>query len=813
MRQILIKKGLPVLVSSLLLLGLMTPLRTFGYETPNTGDPAEASTLETGTKAPVISEPVATANDYLQPGFAGVLPADATSVGETFIVNDIKYKVLTNDAGSKTVAVVANSYTGASYTIPSVVEFQSTTFYVTEIGDNAFENCTTLTSVILPGSISRIGDSAFKNTQITAITLPASLNSLSNFAFSSCTSLKTVRFKGGPPHTLGSGIFDGTLGCTIIVPRGSLPIFQLTFDVTNNDNVYIRDEAFPAPGTGLASDHVKQISMTLNWTGTTDRGITAASDMKYYIYRSDSNNITTVANCEANGTLINSGGTAGITTFDVTGLTASTTYWFNVVAENIDGNKSAYTSFTVITSDKDALSGAVNINVTQAGNAEKIDAGDILVAEVDGVYPTVAQSALSYQWYRGDSPISGATTGNYTVDSLSVDSAGTEISVKVTGAVDIYTGTLQSDPVVVDAVSLEGSISITGGTTPGSTLTLDTSSLRPNGATYTMQWYRNNEIITGQTGQSYILEKADLGKIISVVISGTENYSGTLSAQKTIPTAVPELPGNLQGVAKNREAILSWSAPFDGGSTITGYEVSKDGGASWKNIGMVTSYTVTGLTNNNSITLQVRAVNSTGNGSAASVTVTPAPTFIQRTLTDQATGITVSGLMDDTAILSVQSISIPAAGNSTAWDSVRKLETERKGHLYLLDISLTGDYSGEMTVSFPVDPSYNGKKLDVCHINGGTLETYSPTVENGVATFKVNSFSPFAVYAQTQSDSGGGTATVTPVTPTTTPTIPKTGDSSNLGLWLVLMSMALLASGLATWQLVKRRKNTFQTGK
>ncbi len=101
---------------------------------------------------------------------------------------------------------------------------------------------------------------------------------------------------------------------------------------------------------------------------------------------------------------------------------------------------------------------------------------------------------------------------------------------------------------------------------------------------------------------------------------------------------VPSAPQSFIANPGSDQVTLSWTAPnSDGGSAITNYQVSKDSGANWTNVGLTTSYTFTGLTSGTEYTFKVRAVNGTGNGAEASTTATPtaAPTVpaVPRNLT------------------------------------------------------------------------------------------------------------------------------------------------------------------------------------
>jgi len=93
---------------------------------------------------------------------------------------------------------------------------------VTSIGDKAFDGCYSLTSIAIPGSVTSIGDYAFYDCKsLTSITIPGSVTSIGDYAFCGCCSLTGITIPESVT-SIGDKAFDGCYSLTGIAIPGSV---------------------------------------------------------------------------------------------------------------------------------------------------------------------------------------------------------------------------------------------------------------------------------------------------------------------------------------------------------------------------------------------------------------------------------------------------------------------------------------------------------------------------------------------------------------------------------------------------------------
>jgi len=356
---------------------------------------------------------------------------------------------------------------------------------------------------------------------------------------------------------------------------------------------------------------VRSSSAILSWIEPSDHGGTEITG--YYI-------------------TANPGGISMIATTSpatLTGLTNGLTYTFSVVAINSRGK-------SVLTDDAWSPPLAPEANL-------------IILNAVTNVVAVPLNASASVSW---NSPVSngGLALTSYTV---TVSPGGASVVCAVTHATinGLTNGVSYTFSVVATNPIGDSASAVSAPVTPDSSLIVPAM---PRGVTAiagntsaTVSWTApvpNGSVpITGYIvtstpgGITTTVGPGSLTATVSGLTNGTA-YTFTVVATDSVgnslgsssvspitpfsPVTVPGAPIGVSATAGNASALVSWSAPFDGGASITGYTItSNPGGITTTTTSL--SATISGLTNGTAYTFTVVATNSVGNSSSSSSSATP----------------------------------------------------------------------------------------------------------------------------------------------------------------------------------------------
>ena len=115
--------------------------------------------------------------------------------------------------------------------IPSTVVYNGNTYNVTGIGSSAFSACDSLTSVMIPNSITHIDDGAFLQcTGLTTITIPNSVTSIGINAFEGCSNLINIILSDSLTTIDVYAFYDCVSLTNITIPNSVTSIKDNAFD-------------------------------------------------------------------------------------------------------------------------------------------------------------------------------------------------------------------------------------------------------------------------------------------------------------------------------------------------------------------------------------------------------------------------------------------------------------------------------------------------------------------------------------------------------------------------------------------------------
>ena len=167
-------------------------------------------------------------------------------------------------------------------------------------------------------------------------------------------------------------------------------------------------------------------------------------------------------------------------------------------------------------------------DVNGDGSVDSIDAGTVIDVEN---YMTTWDPTANAAYIRA-----GDINGDGSIDSIDaglfVDTENYLMSVnQITGVASLIT-------------SIEGTVTINGTAEYGKTLTADVSGITPTGAPLTYVW-KSAGVVAGN-GSTYIVKAEDIGKSVTVTVTGLWTYTGSIRSVAVKPTkavaAAPYVP-------------------------------------------------------------------------------------------------------------------------------------------------------------------------------------------------------------------------------------------------------------------------------
>ncbi len=475
-------------------------------------------------------------------------------------------------------------------------------------------------ALVIPSSlgghpVTSTGDQAFAEKGLTSLTIPASVTRMGWAGFIS-NSLTSVTFLGNAPFD-PTVVFDG---------NGSLSAVDVQFGTTgwgatfSDVPVHVVPIAPGAPTVYSFTGGNGQATVTF-----TEPASTGGSAITNYLveYKPTSDSSWTTFSHDASASTLS---------YVISGLTNGTSYDVRVSAVNTVGTSSASAASSATLGTTPS---APTVDSVTAGNAQVTVA--FTAPSSDGGSPV---TSYEYSLDDGFSWVSAAPTSSPIVVTGLTN--GTTYSVKLRAVNDVGAGSANT-AVSATPVTTPGAPTVDSVTAGNAQVTVAFTAPSSDGGssitdylveyklTSDSSWTTWSHDVSAST-RSYTVTGLTNGSTYDVRVAavnavGTGNASSTSSATPVTgrPAGAPTIRTNVIG---NGRVTLGISAPNNtGGTSITGYEYTVDGGATWLPVdssSTSTSLLIAGLQNGTTYVVKVRARNGAGGGAASKTrTVTP----------------------------------------------------------------------------------------------------------------------------------------------------------------------------------------------
>lgn len=114
--------------------------------------------------------------------------------------------------------------------IPKTLLINDSVYNINQINKKLFSDCTEITSIVIPSSVTHIGDSAFSGcTSLKSITIPSGIEEIKPYTFSGCINLEEISMSKGL-KAIGEGAFQGCSKLkTVTLPKSVVSIGEGAF--------------------------------------------------------------------------------------------------------------------------------------------------------------------------------------------------------------------------------------------------------------------------------------------------------------------------------------------------------------------------------------------------------------------------------------------------------------------------------------------------------------------------------------------------------------------------------------------------------
>ena len=149
---------------------------------------------------------------------------------------NLKYENLKYEIKDGTVTITGcDIKASGELIIPAIIEGKT----VTSIGNEAFRDCKSLTSITIGNGVTSIGGNAFLFCSLTSITIPDSVTSIEGGAFLGCTSLTSITIPDSVT-SIGRKAFYACTSLTAVTFLGAAPKARDGFSEIRGRRVFSR---------------------------------------------------------------------------------------------------------------------------------------------------------------------------------------------------------------------------------------------------------------------------------------------------------------------------------------------------------------------------------------------------------------------------------------------------------------------------------------------------------------------------------------------------------------------------------------------